>query len=141
MWVPALSSLFALPFSTAFILWPAGGSFHALGYALPTALAVILPASLVGSMWNGPTLAMSQSLARPRMRALASALTTGTYNLIGLGVGPTLVGVISDHYRPTLGDESLRYGLLIVVFTHVAGAILNLLAARHLRADLVAARA
>jgi predicted MFS family arabinose efflux permease len=141
MWVPALSSLFALPFSTAFILWPAGGSFDALGYALPTALAVILPASLVGSMWNGPTLAMSQSLARPRMRALASALTTGTYNLIGMGLGPLLVGLISDHYKPALGDDSLRYGLLIVVFTHVAGSILNLLAARHLRADLAAARA
>lgn len=141
MWIPALSSLLALPFSVAFALWPAGGTFSALGYALPTALAVILPASLVGAAWNGPTLSMSQSLARPRMRALASALTTGTYNLIGMYLGPTLVGLISDHYQPTMGADSLRYGLLIVVFTHVAGAVLNLLAARHLRADLEAARA
>jgi predicted MFS family arabinose efflux permease len=140
MWIPALSSILALPFSTAFALWPAGGSFEAFGYALPTALGVILPASIVGAAWNGPTLSMSQSLARPRMRALASALTTSTYNLIGLGVGPLIVGRISDHFEPSMGADSLRYGLLIVVFTHVVGALLNVMAARHLRADLEKAR-
>jgi len=140
MWIPALSSILALPFSTAFALWPAGGSFEALGYALPTALGVILPASIVGAAWNGPTLSMSQSLARPRMRSLASALTTSSYNLIGLGLGPLVVGRISDHFEPSMGADSLRYGLLIVVFTHLAGSLFNLLAARHLRADLEKAR-
>lgn len=141
MWVPALSAVFALPFSTAFVLWPAGDTFALGTRALPVALAVILPASLVGSMWNGPTLAMGQTLARPHMRAFASALTTGTYNLVGMGLGPLIVGLISDHYRAALGDDSLRYGLLVVVLTHLGGAVLNLLAARHLRADLAAARA
>jgi MFS family permease len=141
MWLPALSSFFALPFSTAFVLWPSGDTFELAGRALPLALAILLPASLVGSAWNGPTLAMVQTLARPHMRALASALTTGSYNLIGMGLGPLIVGLISDHYAPELGADSLRYGLLIVVFTHVAGAILNLRAARHLRADLALSRA
>jgi MFS family permease len=140
MWLPALSAILALPFSVAFVLWPAGGTFDVLGYALPVALGVILPASLVGSAWNGPTLAMSQTLARPHMRALASALTTGTYNLIGMGLGPLVVGLVSDRLEPTFGVESLRYGLLIVVLTHIGGAALNLWAARHLRADLAAAR-
>jgi MFS family permease len=140
MWVPAASALFALPFSVAFVLWPAGGTFELLGHAFPTALAVILPASLVGSAWLGPTLAMAQTLARPHMRALASALTTGTYNLIGMGLGPLVVGLVSDRLEPTFGVESLRYGLLVVVFTHLGGSALNLRAARHLRADLAAAR-
>ena len=141
MWVPAASALFALPFSAAFALWPAGQTFAVGAYVLPVALLLILPASLVGSMWNGPTLAMSQTLARPHMRALASALTTGTYNLIGMGLGPLTVGAISDHYAPELGADSLRYGLLVVVFTHLGGATLNLIAARHLREDLARARA
>ena len=140
MWIPAASALLALPFSVAFALWPAGGTFELLGYALPTALAVILPASLVGSAWIGPTLAMAQTLARPHMRALASALTTGTYNLIGMGLGPLVVGLVSDRLEPTFGVESLRYGLLLVLLTHLGGAALNLRAARHLRADLAAAR-
>ena len=140
MWIPAASALFALPFSVAFVLWPAGGTFELLGHALPTALAVILPASLVGSAWLGPTLAMAQTLARPHMRALASALTTGTYNLIGMGLGPLVVGLVSDRLEPTFGVESLRYGLLLVVLTQIGGAALNLRAARYLRADLAASR-
>ena len=140
MWIPAASALFALPFSVAFVLWPAGGTFELLGHAFPTALAVILPASLVGSAWLGPTLAMAQTLARPHMRALASALTTGTYNLIGMGLGPLVVGLVSDPLEPTFGVESLRYGLLVVVLTQIGGSVLNLRAARHLRADLAAAQ-
>ena len=140
MWIPAASALFALPFEIAFVLWPAGGAFELLGHAFPIALAVILPASLVGSAWLGPTLATAQTLARPHMRALASALTTGTYNLIGMGLGPLVVGLVSDRLEPTFGAESLRYGLLVVALTHLGGSALNLWAARHLRADLAAAR-
>jgi predicted MFS family arabinose efflux permease len=139
MWIPAASALLALPVSVAFVLWPAGGTFELLGHSWPTALAVVLPASLVGSAWLGPTLAMAQTLARPHMRALASALTTGTYNLIGMGLGPLVVGLVSDGLEPTFGVESLRYGLLVVVLTHLGGAALNFRAARHLRGDLAAA--
>jgi hypothetical protein len=57
-----------------------------------------------------------------------------------MGLGPLAVGLISDHLEPTLGAESLRYGLLIVIFTHLAGSALNFGAARHLRADLTTAR-
>jgi predicted MFS family arabinose efflux permease len=140
MWIPAASALLALPLDIAFVLWPAGGTLELFGHSLPTALAVILPASLVGSAWLGPTLAMAQTLARPHMRALASALTTGTYNLIGMGLGPLVVGLASDRLAPTFGVESLRYGLLLVVLTHLGGSALNLRAARPLRADLAAAR-
>jgi MFS family permease len=140
MWLPAASALIGLPFSAAFVLWPAGGTVEIAGRAFPIALAVILPASLLGSGWLGPTLSTAQTLARPHMRALASALTTGSYNLIGMGVGPLLVGLVSDHLEPTYGVESLRYGLLVVVLFSLGGAVVNLWAARNLRADLAAAR-
>ncbi len=79
---------------------------------------------------------MAQTLARPYMRALASALTTGSYNLIGMGLGPLVVGLVSDRLEPAFGVEALRYGLLVVMVTHLGGAALNFRAARHLRADL-----
>ncbi|MGH2669332.1 MAG: hypothetical protein ACRDH5_09500 [bacterium] len=72
------------------------------------------------------------------MRAIASALTTGTYNLIGMGVGPLAVGLVSDRLEPSFGVESLRYGLLVVALAHLGGSALNLWAARYLRADLAA---
>jgi MFS family permease len=140
MWLPGANALLALPFSIGFVLWPAGATFELFGQTLPVALLVILPASLVGSAWLGPTLATAQTLARPHMRAIASALTTGTYNLIGMGLGPLVVGLVSDHFEPTLGAASVRYGLLVVALAHLGGSALNFSAARHLRADLAAAR-
>jgi predicted MFS family arabinose efflux permease len=141
MWIPALSALIALPSTIAFVLWPAGSTFELAGRALPVALLVVMPSSFFGGMWTGPTLAMTQTIARPRMRAMASAATTGTYNLIGLGLGPTLVGLLSDGLTPSFGVEALRYALLVVGLAHVLGSLHNWLAARSLRGDLEVARA
>ena len=60
-------------------------------------------------------------------------------NLIGLGLGPTVVGILSEQLKPTYGDESVRYALLWVVVIGAAWATLHyLLAARTLRQDLEA---
>ncbi len=63
------------------------------------------------SSYLGPTFALIQGLAPLRMRALWAAITLLVINLIGLGLGPTLIGVISDLLRPTYGEESLRYAM------------------------------
>lgn len=61
----------------------------------------------------GPTFALIQGLAPLRMRALWAAVTLLVINLIGLGLGPTLIGVISDALRPSLGaPEALRWAML-----------------------------
>ena len=99
-----------------------------------------MPSSFLGGMWNGPTLAMVLGIAKPRMRALASGLTTGSYNLVGLGLGPPLVGVLSDRLAPSFGVDALRYALLVVALAHVVGSVHNFLAARTLARDLAAAR-
>ena len=136
MWIPALSSLLAIPSTLAFVLWPAGETVNVGGTALLVAPLVLIPASLLNAMYNGPTLAMTQSIARADLRAQASALTTGSYNLIGMGLGPLAVGFLSDYFQPEFGVESIRYGLLIVSIAHVQGTVHNLLAARHLEVDL-----
>ena len=72
-----------------------------------------------------------------RMRALASAILLFVLNIIGLGLGPWSVGVLSDLLNPSLGAESLRYALLYVV--PVASFFSGLCffgASRTLRADL-----
>jgi len=136
MWVPALASVLAIPSSIAFVLWPAGATMDVAGTAVLVAPLVLIPASLLNAMYNGPTLAMTQSIARADLRSQASALTTGSYNLIGMGLGPLAVGLLSDAFEPEFGVESIRYGLLIVGFVHLQGAVHNLLAARYLRVDL-----
>jgi predicted MFS family arabinose efflux permease len=129
MWVPALATAVGIPFAFLFYLWPDGR----------TALLLSVPGSIVAGMWLGPTFAMTQTLVRVRMRAMASAVLLFIINLIGMGLGPQIVGVVSDLLQPSLGDESIRYAILGVVATCASWSTLHyLLAARTLRQDLLA---
>lgn len=69
-------------------------------------------AVLLISSYLGPTFALIQGLAPLRMRALWAAITLLVINLVGLGLGPTLIGIISDLLRPQFGEESLRWAML-----------------------------
>ena len=85
------------------------------------AVGVYFVAVLFQSCYLGPTFAMIQTLAPLRMRAVWAAVTLLVINLVGLGIGPTLVGVFSDLLVPSYGEESLRYALLIIAsFTPLA---------------------
>jgi MFS family permease len=129
MWVPGAATVLYLPFAAGVYL-SADGTI---------ALLYALPASLLGAMWLGPTFAMAQGLAKAHMRALVSAILLFIINLVGLGFGPQIVGMLSDALRPELGVESIRYALFWVV---LAGAVWSTvhyaLAARSLRKDLLA---
>lgn len=128
-WISALGSILALPLWAAFILAP----------TLGPALLAYVPAALLNSLYLGPTNAMLQGVARPRMRAMSAALTMLLINLIGLGLGPLAVGALNDHLAPSLGDEAVRYSLLAMLGVHLFGAIASLLATPSLRNDLRAA--
>jgi MFS transporter, Spinster family, sphingosine-1-phosphate transporter len=77
------------------------------------AFAILAVYAVISNAANGPIFATTQTLVHPRMRALAVALMYLFCNLIGLGLGPIAVGALSDLWRPTLGDEALRYVLLV----------------------------
>jgi MFS family permease len=127
MWVPAIATVISLPFAFLVYLWPEGR----------TALMLLFPVNLLGGLYLGPTFAMTQTLVRPEMRAMASAILLFVINIIGLGLGPQFVGLVSDWLVPTFGTESLRYALLSVVLTFSVWSILHYtLAARTLREDL-----
>ena len=131
-WVPALATVAYIPFAIAAYLWP---DSH-------TALALLFPAAILGGMFLGPTFAMTQNLVRPEMRATASAILLFVINIIGLGLGPQGVGIVSDLLQPSFGTESLRYALLIVVLAFASWSVLHYtLAARTLSADLLAKEA
>jgi MFS family permease len=60
----------------------------------------------------GPMFAAIQTVVPPRMRAVALATIYLFANLVGMGLGPLAVGALSDAFRASAGDESLRYALL-----------------------------
>ena len=96
-----------------------------------------LGASFFGWGLLGPVLALTQTLAKVRMRALASALVTLVVNLIGAGLGPVTVGVSSDLLASSFGPSSIRYALLVPAVTALLGAALCFRqGARHVASEL-----
>jgi len=79
------------------------------------ALSINLFMGALITCYIGPAIAILHSQFDPRMRATVSATFYLIINVIGLGVGPTLIGAISDYLTPTFGNEALRYALLIVI--------------------------
>ena len=74
------------------------------------------------------------------MRALATAIFLFVINLVGMGLGPLVVGIMSDLLEPRFGHESLRYALLIISLGTVWAPIHYFIAARSLPGDLDTAK-
>ena len=125
-WMPALGGLAHFPCVVAFLLWPDA----------QTGLWFLVPSALLGGLWAAPGHAMVQGLARPQMRATASALMLLLFNLIGFGLGPTVVGLLNDLLEPQFGAQSIRWSLLAIACVSLWAAAHNALAARTLARDL-----
>jgi MFS family permease len=88
------------------------------------------------SMYLGPSIAVVHSLVPASMRALSSAILFLVLNLIGLGFGPLVVGLISDLLKPSLGVESLRWAMSITLLVSIVSATLFFKSAKRWVADL-----
>jgi MFS family permease len=98
------------------------------------ALIFLVPTAL-GLAWLGPVLSAVQHIAPVNMRATASAVFLFINNLIGIGLGTTLIGALSDSMRARFGAESLRYAILAGTGFYVVAAAFLLLASRRLEDD------
>ncbi len=106
-WLPALAILLTVPF----VLFSFGSS------SVQTALILSLFPAMFTTGYLGAALAIFHGSVEPRMRATASALFFLILNVIGLGLGPTIIGAVSDYINPTYGNESVRYALLTIIPT------------------------
>jgi MFS family permease len=85
-----------------------------LGYYMENwmiAVALLIVPTILNSAYYGPAYACVQGLVRPQARAVAASIMLFGQNLIGLGFGPFLFGVLSDALAPAYGQESVRYVL------------------------------
>jgi MFS family permease len=76
------------------------------------AFALLALTTIVGSLTSAPLFATIQTLMPARMRAQAIAFVYLFANLIGMGLGPLVTGMLSDGLHARFGSESLRYALL-----------------------------
>jgi MFS family permease len=69
-----------------------------------------------------PDLCDRADMARPSMRALASAIMPLTAAGFGQGVGPLTVGVLNDTLKNDFGARAVRYSLLSAAVMTTVGA-------------------
>lgn len=93
-----------------------------------------------GGFYLSVSFAMTQTLLPPASRALGAAILLFCINIIGLGLGPFVVGILSDFFSAEHGADGLRYALVIVTLLNIWGSYHYYLAGRSLRADLEAVK-
>ena len=106
-WIPGLATILVVPF--LLIVFLTNHQYVAL-------VSVFIP-GLLQNVYLGNSIATTHNLVGLRWRSTASAILLLVINIIGLGLGPFAIGFLSDFLAPTLGAESLRYSMLILLPT------------------------
>lgn len=111
-------------------------TFAYFGHSMTIVVIALFFSNIFLNLYLGPTIAATHSLVPAHMRAMTSAILFFILNLIGLGCGPLVIGLLSDWLEPTYGAFSLRYAFTITYLTGVITAVLFYLAAQHYEKDL-----
>ena len=122
------------------IAWLITAPTFAAGLLMPNpwiAWPLLLIPNALNILWLGPVTTAVQHLVPRPMRSTASASFLLINNLIGLGVGPTLIGALSVQFKDQFGDEALRYAAVSVVGFYLVAALLMTFAIKRLQSDWV----
>jgi MFS family permease len=86
LWVPMWGKLIGAPLFILAMLAPTP----------ELSLLLYFPGIMLAAMYLGPALAITHHLVPASMRAMSSAVLFFILNILGLGTGPTIVGIVSD---------------------------------------------
>jgi MFS family permease len=111
MGVPIVGCLIAFVAGLAFYLLPAGEPWKFGGIAVPRAMGFYLLFGFSAVWWTAPLYATLASLVAAHRRTTALAIFNLFFTLIGSGLGPLAVGMLSDLLTPRFGNEALRWAL------------------------------
>jgi len=123
--IPAIGLTIAVPFFVGFIwapTWPLALAF----LAIPTAL---------NYFYLSPAVALVQEEVAPHQRVLSGALLLLVMNLIGLGLGPTYLGAVSDYFRASHPHNSLQLAFYSLTPFYLVAVALFLALARALKKE------
>ncbi len=126
LWAPTVTSGLAGPAFALCMLTP----------DFKTMVAALAATSFLVGFHLGPIFAIAQTIARPSMRALASAIMLLTATCFGQGVGPLAVGLLNDALKHDYGANAVRYSLLSAAVATTLGALLFAWAAAFVREDI-----
>ena len=121
--VPAASLALAMPFFLGFVWAP---TWHLALLFLPFTF-------FLNYFYLTSAVTLVQEEVRPDQRVMSGALLLLIMNLIGLGLGPTFVGAMSDHFKASHPHGSLQIALYSLAPLYVVAIGLFLALARVLR--------
>lgn len=127
LWIPCVGILIGIPFSL--------GAFFLGSKVL--ALFLYFFATILSALYLGPSIASTHNMVAPHMRAFSSAILFFILNLIGLGLGPLYVGMVSDGLSATMGSDSVRWAMGTTPFFAVVASFCYWKAAQTIREDLI----
>ncbi len=121
-----LAPIFAMPI--------AAFSFAGMMFS-PTLPGFIISVAITNFMLSsslGACIAIALRMSPPTMRGLTSTLMLMVQGLLGLAIAPLIVGIVSDALAPSLGEESLRYGLAAMIVVPLFAAVFVAMAYRRM---------
>lgn len=121
--IPAISLLLAVPFFIGFVYTP----------AWPLAMLFLLGPTFLNYFYLTPAVTLVQNAVPARQRTLAGAVLLLIMNLIGLGLGPTWLGAVSDWLKPAHPGNSLQLAFYSLVPFYFVAIGLHLALARVLK--------
>jgi predicted MFS family arabinose efflux permease len=123
--VPALTLALAIPPFLGFVWAP----------DWPLALGLLLGPTFLNYFYLSSSVALVQETVAPQQRVLSGALLLLVMNLIGMGVGPTFVGAVSDLFRASHPENSLQIAFYALTPFYVVAIALFLVLAGVLRRE------
>jgi len=130
MWVAVCACAISIPFQISLFLVDSPY----------TALLLLIVPAILSNAYLGATIACVHGMVGLKMRAVSSALLFFILNMIGLGLGPTSVGLLSDTLADQHGVDSLGYAMMYIIPSAMfISGIFYLLASRYIRDDLAKA--
>lgn len=123
--VPAAALLLAIPFFIGFV-WAPTWQLAMLFLAGPT---------FFNYFYLSPAVALVQEEVHPHERVLSGALLLLVMNLIGLGLGPTYLGAVSDLLRESHPNNSLQLAFYSLAPFYGLAALLFLVLGRKMRRE------
>lgn len=125
--VPAVALLLAAPTYTLAIFAP----------NLTVAFLLFTLGQVLGLVGASPIATAIQHVVPSSMRTTTFATGALISNVIGLGFGTVILGVMSDAMTATYGNDALKYSLLYGLLFYVAGALFLIPAAFRIEKEWV----
>ena len=124
-WLPAMSLTLAVPLYVGFVWAP----------LWPLALLFLVGLMFLTYFYLTSSITLVQQEVRPDQRVMSGALLLLVMNFIGLGLGPTYVGAVSDYFRVSHPAHSLQIALYTLIPFYLLAIAIFLWLARVLRKE------